>query len=133
MYLKHSIGFLIASIIQALIIISTEFLGVSSLGARFTFTQILAHIIVGQIVGYILLLITRSLKIINTDNFFTTGIIVGVISWIIILSINSTLGVVNAPWTQGSLTVLASIIAFIAYGVIVVYTIKRYENRKYNI
>ncbi|MHC1685556.1 MAG: hypothetical protein AB6733_21920 [Clostridiaceae bacterium] len=130
MYLKHSIGFLIASIIQALIIMTTEFLGVSSLGVSFTFKQILTHIIVGQIIGYILLLITRSLKIIITGKFLTMGIIVGVISWVIILSINSILGIINAPWNQGVLAVLSSITAFIAYGVIAVYTIKRYDNRK---
>jgi hypothetical protein len=130
MYLKYSTGFLIASLFQAGIIIITEFLGLSTLGANLTVIQILIHIIVGQIVGYILLLIIRNLKIASAINVWTMGTIAGITAWLIILSINSALGKIKAPWTQGFSSVLSSIIAFISFRIISTYTIKKYGYRK---
>lgn len=123
---KYSTGFLIASLIQAGIIMITKSLGVSTLGAKLTATQLLIHIIAGQIVGYILLFIMIKLKVIDVANIWAIGSITGVVAWIVLLSINSEQGTVRAPQTQGFSTTLPSIIAFIAYGVLAIYTIKKY-------
>lgn len=130
MYLKYSMGFLVASLIQAGIILATESFGISTLGAKLTAMQLLTHIIAGQVVGFILLFIMKKFEIGDTTNTWIIGSITGIIAWLILLSINSALGKVNAPWTQGLSTVLSSIIAFIAYGIIATYTIKKYGNMK---
>ena len=124
MYMKYSTGFLIASLVQAGIIMLTEKLGISTLGAKLTAMQLLTHILAGQVVGYILLLTMRKIEIINKANFWVIGFVTGIIAWTILLSINSSIGKVNAPWNEGVSTVLSSIIAFITMGVIASYTIK---------
>lgn len=131
MKLKYSIGFLIASVVQAASIMLTETFGISSLGANFTATQLIIHILAGQIAGYILLYIVNKLKIINKINIGVIGAIWGIVVWTIILSINSIQGTVNAPWVQGISTVLSSIIAFVLYGIISSSTIKRYSYSKH--
>lgn len=125
-YLKYSTGFFIASLFQAGIIIATESLGISALGAKLTVMQLLTHIIAGQFVGYILLFIMRKLEVIRTSNVWAIGSITGITAWLILLSINSALGKIKAPWTQGVLSVLSSVIAFIAFAIIATYTIKKY-------
>jgi len=130
MYLKYSMGFLIASLIQAGIILATESLGLSTLGAKLTAMQLLTHIIAGQVVGYILLSIIRKLEVVSTANVWAIGSITGITAWLILLSINSALGKVKSPWTQGFSTVISSLIAFIAFGIIATYTIKKYGYMK---
>ena len=130
MYLNYSVGFLIASLIQAGIILATESLGLSALGAKLTATQLLTLIIAGQVVGYILLSIMRKLEIVRTASVWTIGSITGFTAWLVLLSINSALGKVRAPWAQGFSTVISSLIAFIAFGIIASYTIKKYGYMK---
>ncbi len=130
MYLKYSMGFLIASLFQAGIILATESLGLSTLGAKLTAMQLLTHIIAGQVVGYILLSIIRKLKVVSTAKVWTIGSVTGITAWLILLSINSALGKVNSPWTQGFSTVISSLVAFIAFGIIATYTIKKYGYMK---
>ncbi len=124
MYLKYSTGFLIASLVQAGIIMITEKLGISTLGATLTAMQLLTHILAGQVVGYILLFIMRKFESLNQANFWTIGIFTGIIAWLVLLTINSSIGKVNAPWNEGISTILASMTAFIAMGIISSYTIK---------
>jgi len=50
----------------------------------------------------------------------------GAIVWVILVSINSTQGTINAHWTQGASTIIASLLAFVVYGITVTYTIKNY-------
>lgn len=130
MSLKYSVGFLIASLVQAAIIMLTEALAISSLGAKLTITQLIIHIFAGQIAGYILLFIMTKVSATNQTNTWTTGSIYGIIVWAILLSINSTLGTVRAPWSQGVLTILSSMIAFITYGIIATYVIRKYSYNK---
>lgn len=130
MYRKYSLGFLAASLLQAGVIMTTESLGISNLGAKMTVMQLLTHIIAGQVVGYILLLIMRNSKAINTANIWIIGSITGIVTWLILLSINSSIGKVNAPWTQGISTLLSSIIAFLVLGIVETYTIKRFGYNK---
>lgn len=124
MYLKYSTGFLIASLAQAGIIMTTEKLGISTLGAKLTAMQLLTHILAGQLVGYILLLAMKKFEMIGKANFWIIGITTGIVAWLILLSINSSIGKVKAPWDQGLPTVLASIAAFVTMGIIASYTIK---------
>ncbi len=77
---KYSIGFLIASLSQAGIIMATESLGISSLGAKFTIMQILIHIIVGQILGYIIFYLLKNIKSLRTFNVWIMGSAAGLIS-----------------------------------------------------
>jgi len=51
MYWKYSLGFLIASLTQAAIIAVSEALGISTLGAKITFGQLIIHILAGQAAG----------------------------------------------------------------------------------
>ncbi|MFZ5989102.1 MAG: hypothetical protein ACOYWZ_18525 [Bacillota bacterium] len=129
MTIKYSAGFLIASLIQVGIIMTAEALGISSLNANLTFMQLLVHIMVGQITGFILLFVMRNVKAVGRATTWVTGIVFGFITWWVLLSINSTLRTVQAPWNQGLETVISSLAAFIVYGVISTYTIKRYGRR----
>ncbi len=124
---KYSIGFLIASLSQAGIIMATESLGISTLGAKFTIMQILIHIIVGQILGYILFFLMNNMEFMRKFNIWIIGSAAGIIAWVILLTINSSLGKVKTPWSQGASTILASVIAFMVFGVIATYTIKKYD------
>lgn len=80
MYIKYSLGFLVASLIQAGIVALAEFLNISSLNVKITASQLLIHILAGQIAGYILLFIVKKLP---KDNLF----ILGNLTFIIILPI----------------------------------------------
>src|SRR5699024_7006077 len=84
------------------------------------------HILAGQVVGYILLLIIRSVKPIQRWNVFITGAIWGVIVWAILLPLNAAQGEVKIPWEAGIGTVISSLLAFIVFGILAAYTIKHY-------
>jgi hypothetical protein len=126
MYWKYFLGFLIASLVQAAIIAASEFLGISTLGARITFGQLIIHILAGQAAGFMLMVIMQGIKGIAKTNFWLLGSIYGAIVWVILVSINSAQGTINAPWTQGASTIIASLLAFVVYGITVTYTIKNY-------
>lgn len=130
MYLKYSIGFLIASFVQAAIIMLTEALGISYLGAKFTAIQLILHVLAGQAAGYVLLFTLRSADNIQHINVGITGSIFGLIVWAVILTINSMRGAVRAPWNQGVSSMLSSMFAFVIYGIISTYTIKKYGYKK---
>ncbi|WP_156801104.1 hypothetical protein [Desulfitobacterium dichloroeliminans] len=67
----------------------------------------------------------RKLEVVSTANIWVIGSITGIVAWLVLLSVNSALGKVRAPWTQGFPTVLSSLIAFMVFGIIATYTIKR--------
>lgn len=129
MYWKYSLGFLIASLTQAAIIAVTEALGISTLGAKITFGQLIIHILAGQAVGFLLMVIIQGITGIAKTNFWLLGSIYGAIVWVALVSINSAQGTINAPWTQGPSTIIASLLAFVVYGIIATYTIKRYREQ----
>lgn len=124
MYWKYAVGFLIASLVQAGIIMVSEFAGLSTLGAKFTFGQIIIHILAGQAAGFLLMVILQIADKAANNSFWTIGAVYGVIVWAILIPINSAQGDITPPWTQGLTTVIASLIAFITYGVISTYTVK---------
>lgn len=127
MYLRFSIGFLIASLVQAGIILITESLNISSLNPKVTIAQLILHILTGQIAGFLLWYVMKNVKSIGKTDPWITGVIYGVALWVVVLSINSMRGVVESPWSTGIATVLSSILAFIAFGIIASVTIKRNE------
>src|SRR5699024_3034622 len=126
MFIRYSLGFMIASIIQAGIIMLTEEVGISQLGATLTITQLVIHILAGQVVGYILLFIIRKVKPIQRLNAFITGAIWGVVIWVILLPLNAAQGNVKLPWEAGIGTVISSLLAFITFGILAAYTIEHY-------
>ena len=125
MYIKYSLGFLVASLVQAGIIWLTETAGLSTLDAKFTLTQILIHVLAGQIAGYLLLLAYRNIAGIEKYGTLFVGLIYGLIVWAVLIPINSiVLNDINPPWTQGMYTLVSSLIAFIVFGVMAARTIK---------
>nr|WP_144920541.1 hypothetical protein [Paenibacillus bovis] len=129
MYIKYSSGFMIASLIQAAIIAFAEDAGLSHLGAKLTLTQLLIHILAGQVVGYILLFIIRKMNIAQRLNTFVIGVIWGMIVWAGLIPINAAQGKVKLPWEAGIGTVISSVLAFVIFGVIATHTIKYFGDR----
>lgn len=125
MYWKYFLGFLIGSLIQGGIIAISEFFGIYNLNASFAFGQIIIHILTGQAVGFILMVIMQSINGIGNMKFCVLGSIYGAIVWVILLSINSAQGTINSPWSQGISTIIVSLLSFIVYGIIAVYSIKK--------
>lgn len=131
MFLKFSSGFLLASLFQALIVYLGELMGISTLDAKFTFGQLLTHIVVGQAAGYILLVLIARVEALSHTKTVIIGAVYGTLLWWLLLTINSALGNVNAPWNEGISTILVSLSAFMAYGMISAFAIRRY-GRKYS-
>jgi hypothetical protein len=129
MYLKYSLGFLVASLVQAGVVALTESMNISSLNVHMTFSQLLIHVIAGQAAGYILLFAMRKIGFIRGASTLPVGIIWGMLVWAIIIPINSAQGKINAPWSNTA-TLLSSMIAFILYGIISAYTIKVVDTKK---
>lgn len=72
------------------------------------------------------MVIMQGIRGITKINFWLLGSIYGAIVWAALVSINSAQGTIHAPWTQGASTIIASLLAFVVYGVTTTYTIKRY-------
>ena len=127
MSIKFSLGFLIASLIQAGFVLFAENIGLSHLGAKLTVQQLITHILAGQVAGYILLFLYRKLAILRSLSAVIIGAIWGTIVWLIIIPLNAAQGKVKLPWEAGVETVITSLLAFILFGIIASYTIERYE------
>jgi hypothetical protein len=124
MYWKYAVGFLIASLIQAGIIMVSEFSGLSTLDAKFTFGQLIIHILAGQAAGFLLMVMLQIVNEVAKNTFWIIGTVYGIIVWAVLIPINSAQGAINQPWTQGLSTIIASLIAFVAYGLISTFTVK---------
>ncbi len=129
MYRKLSIAFLIASLVQAGIIALSEVLGISNLGVRITLGQLFIHVLVGQAGGFLLMVITQGITSIRKMNFIVLGSIYGVIAWIVLVLVNSAQGNMQAPWTKGLATVVVSLLAFVVFGLILAYIIKKFKEQ----
>jgi len=130
MYWKYSLSFLIASLVQAGIIIGAEMLRLTSLGAKLTIMQLIIHVLAGQLAGFLLFYLMQRLNAIGKADLWIVGIVYGTILWVILLTLNSWRGAVKAPWSLGLPSILISLAAFITYGVIATYTIKKYGYEK---
>lgn len=124
MYWKYSVGFLIASLVQAGIIMFSEFFGISTLGAKFTFGQIIIHVLAGQAAGFLLMVILQFVNEVAKSTVWIIGTVYGVIVWAVLIPINSAQGTINPPWTQGLSTVITTLIAFVTYGIVSTFTVK---------
>lgn len=133
MYLKYSIGFLIASLVQFGIIYLGESLEITRLQAKTTFGELIIHIALGQVAGFLLLYGFRKLNFLKNTSYWVSGLLYGTIVWLILTPIQAALGKIALPWEQDITTVLVFLFAFIVYGIIAAYTIKRYgyEKRSY--
>lgn len=129
-YIKYSIWFAIASIIQAGIVLASEKLGLSTLGIVLTPTQFLIHILAGQIFGYLLVFTVRILKIAKESYIWLSGVIMGIVAWFVLYSFNSAIDAVTVPWTQGLSSILSSLTAYLVFGLIVAYAIIRTKRNK---
>lgn len=127
MSIKYSLGFFIASLIQAGMVLFAENIGLSHLGAKLTAHQLITHILAGQVAGYILLFIYGKLAFIRNLSTVISGALWGIIVWLIIIPLNAAQGKVKLPWEAGIGTVITSLLAFIVFGIIAAYTIKRYD------
>lgn len=130
MYLKLSFGFLVASLLQFGLIELLEWTRISNLGPEVTFLQILIHVIVGQIGGFILLYLYRKFHDLRDTNYWITGAVYGVVVWAILIPIQANFERVNNPWDEGAATLIASAFTFAIYGIIAAYTIERYGFEK---
>lgn len=133
MYLKYSIGFLIASLVQFGIIYLGEISEITRLQAKFTVWELIIHIALGQVAGFILLYGFRKLDFLKNMSYWVAGVLYGTLVWLILTPIQAAIGKIDVPWEQDITTVLVSLFAFIVYGAIAAYTIKRYgyEKRSY--
>lgn len=130
MYLKYSLGFIIASLVQAGIVALTEFSNISSLNVDINISQLLIHILVGQIAGYILLFAVRKSEFLRSFDKVILGTLWGIIAWSIIIPMNTAQGKINGPLSMNTATLLSSIAAFILYGIISTYTVKKIDLEK---
>lgn len=121
----YSLSFLLASLVQAGIVIMAEWAGLTTLGARATAVQLLVHVLVGQAAGYGLLLLSRAVPALRRMSPWITGPVYGFLFWAVALSIAAGRGAVRAPWTQGWPTVVITLAAFVAYGVVAAVALER--------
>lgn len=127
MSLRRSIWFLAASLAQAAVVFMAEGSGLSRLGARETATQLLIHVLVGQVAGYVLAIAIDNVPVLRRASIWLVGPAYGVLFWWIALSLAAARGTVRAPWTQGTGTVFWTLVAFVAYGLIAAAGIRQTE------
>ncbi|ACL70196.1 hypothetical protein [Halothermothrix orenii] len=127
LYFNYTVGFLIASILQGAIIILGEILNLSKFKMTPGLDSILIYLIIGQMAGYLLMYL-MTFKPIRLINPWLLGTIYGIFLWYLISSFVSTFGILPLPWTTGISTSLVSLLAFIVYGLIACFTIKKYTN-----
>ncbi|SJZ31417.1 hypothetical protein [Selenihalanaerobacter shriftii] len=122
MKINYYFGFLIASLLQAGIVFIGESLNISALNPKFSITQLLIHILVGQVAGWILFYLVNNSESIAAINTWLIGIIYGTLVWAVILPIAASQGTITASWMQGT-NLLISLTAFLAFGLITSYTV----------
>ncbi len=120
MSLRYVLGFLLASAAQAAIIMVAEAAGTTALNPRVPF---LTHLLVGQVLGFALLLLVQRSPRLAASHFAGLGASYGFIAWIVVLSVASMLGVARAPWNQDFPTALISSAAFVGFGIIAAYAV----------
>ncbi|WP_143018593.1 MULTISPECIES: hypothetical protein [unclassified Candidatus Frackibacter] len=120
--MNYFIGFLLASLAQAGIVFTGESLNISTLNPKFSLGQLLIHIIVGQIAGWILVYLVNNVKSIASLSKWLIGIIYGFLVWVIVLPIAASQGTITTTWMQGT-NLIISLTAFLLFGIIVAYTV----------
>jgi len=125
MFIRLTIGFIIASLIQAAIVMIGENLNITSLDVNLDFLQLVTHIITGIVAGYILYFIIINTEKLENANLYLVGVIYGIILWPIVLGIASLQGKVNNPLNMDAITIIWTMTAFAVYGIIANYTIQK--------
>ncbi len=129
-YVKYSAWFALASVLQALIVLASEKLGLSTLGIVLTPAQFAIHILAGQFFGYLFLIAVRLVIKIKIAPAWLSGIGLAIIAWFALYSFNAALDAVQVPWTQGLTTIVSTLVAYLVFGLIVAYTVKKYEGNR---
>lgn len=122
-YWSYSIGFFIASLVQAAVVLVSEKIGLSSLGVTMSTMQLLVHFFVGQIAGYLFLYLWRNSNTVKNLNMWFTGLLIGLIFWTVNIPIASYFEKLNWPPSIGLTTTLVTLTAFLFFGFICSYTI----------
>lgn len=130
MIAKLTTGFIVASLVQAGIIVFAENAGIIILEPKLTSLQLFYHILIGLVTGFILYYIILKVPTISNLKSYYVGTIYGIILWPINLGIGSMQGVVNSPLNFNIITVIWTLVAFIVYGLIVSYSIYYYGYEK---
>ncbi len=128
--LRHALGFLIASLVQAAIAWMAQIYNIWGLDLRGGWPLLLAHILIGQVAGFVLLGIFRKVVSVAQLNPWFSGPAYGSGLGVVVQAAAWGLGAVRAPWTAGFWTIALSLVAFMVYGALAAVTIKWVEYRK---
>jgi hypothetical protein len=116
---KVSAWFAVASLVQASVISIGDWSGFSTFKADLKFWQLLVHLGVGQIAGYILLaLFRRNRTFAGRYGGTSLGILYGLAIWGIVLSLGTAVGLVQSSGWRSGTGMMTTIMAFLAYGII---------------
>jgi hypothetical protein len=116
---KASAWFAAASLMQASVITIGDWSGFSTFEADLELWQLLVHIAVGQIAGYILLVLFRKYRaLVGKYGGASFGILYGLAIWGIVLSLGTAVGLVRSTGWQSGNGMMTTILAFLVYGMI---------------
>ncbi len=128
-YVRISSLFLIASIIQGLIVFLGESSGFSQFDIEFTAGRLVHHVLVGQFGGYALLFLSNYIKQLTKFPPFLVGILFGILNWLILILAGTMSGLIQPSWLQFG-GIATTLFAFIVYGTIVGITVFRVQRAK---
>ncbi len=117
-YIKLSVGFFLASLLQALTVAFGKQIGFSQFAIQFTPFQVVHHFLVGQILGYVIYSLFVSILKRRSILFdFIIGCAYGILAWAAIITIGLHSGVIHPQWLQFG-GVVTTLVAFLIYGAI---------------
>ena len=116
-YLKTSLWFLLASLVQAGVVWAAFQLGWTRFDAGLTVGRLLIHLGVGQLVGYLFLAWHKGRPEISGIG---TGLVYGALFWgFFALLLGPAFGFIPSPLAVGTNATVFTLIAFLAYGLVV--------------
>lgn len=127
-FIKLSVGFLIASLLQGIIVFIGEKMGVSQFDIQFTVIRVIHHILVGQASGYVLFWLITHIDRLKNISALLSGSLFGVLTWMILIFVGSHTGLIQQDWLQFG-GVATTLFAFIVYGFISGLTITNWRRQ----
>ncbi len=124
MYLKYSIGFFLASLAQGGVLLLASALGVLVTDIRVSFGAAVYFVLAGQLAGYLLWYILDNIKQIGKMLPWVIGLFYGLIYWVVAIAVLRHF--VKVPKDMVLPTLLSGMVAFIVYGFVAAYSIKRF-------
>lgn len=116
-YLKSSLWFALASLVQAGIVWAAFQLGLTRFDAGLTLGRLLIHLTVGQLAGYLFLSWHRGRPEVSG---LATGLVYGALLWgFLALLLGPALGYIPSPLKIGWNSTIFTLVAFLSYGLIV--------------